>query len=219
MAMREELVGRWNELKVPVGERVDALVALLDAAKTTPQLLTTYEAISGKLSARQPIAQVIGCTLTQTECTHTISQLISRKQYIEYKLKLASRIGGEGSNLSAADRAQLITELTELQSNADQLVRQFEKKYGESYFKGAPQSSGAFPTTTLSLQQLSQMSPTHGPPDAFPSTPLSPAPYSTTPAASQSSASSTINSFSNMTPVAKNGSASVSKLAGGMGRK
>ncbi len=57
-AMREELVNRWNELKAPVGDRVDTLVSLLDAAKVTPQMLAIYEALSSKLSARQPIAQV-----------------------------------------------------------------------------------------------------------------------------------------------------------------
>ncbi len=65
----------------------------------------------------------------------SLCQLINRKQYIEYKLKLASRIGGEGSNLSSSDRAQLISELTDIQNSADQLVRQYEKKHGESYFK------------------------------------------------------------------------------------
>ena len=57
-AMREELVNRWNELKAPVADRVDTLVALLDAAKVTPQMLAIYEALNTKLAARQPIAQV-----------------------------------------------------------------------------------------------------------------------------------------------------------------
>ena len=68
--------------------------------------------------------------------------MISRKQYIEYKLKLASRIGGEGSNLSASDRAQLITELTDIQSNVDSLCKQYEKKFGESFFKTAALVNG-----------------------------------------------------------------------------
>lgn len=63
--------------------------------------------------------------------------MVSRKQYIEYKLKLASRIGGEGSNLSASDRAQLITELTDIQTNVDSLCKQYERKFGESFFKSA----------------------------------------------------------------------------------
>ena len=56
--MREELEKRWNELKTPVADRVESLVALLDASKVTPQMLSIYETLNTKLSARQPIAQV-----------------------------------------------------------------------------------------------------------------------------------------------------------------
>lgn len=56
--MREELEKRWNELKTPVADRVESLVSLLDASKVTPQMLSIYETLNTKLSARQPIAQV-----------------------------------------------------------------------------------------------------------------------------------------------------------------
>jgi hypothetical protein len=39
------------------------------------------------------------------------------------------------SNLTAAERAAYITELTEIQSSLDANTKQYEKKYGESYFK------------------------------------------------------------------------------------
>lgn len=61
--VREELVARWNELKVPAAERVEALVNLLDASRATPQMLSVYEALNSKLSARQPIAQVQNCVV------------------------------------------------------------------------------------------------------------------------------------------------------------
>ena len=117
-AMRENLFNQWNELKTPVADRVEALVSLIDSAKVTPQFLARYEYVNNKLSDRVPIAQAI-----------------SRKQFIEYKLKLASRLGGDGGSLTPAERATLITELTEIQASMDQATKLYEKKYGESYFK------------------------------------------------------------------------------------
>ena len=116
--MRETLFDQWDELKTPVAERVDALVSLVDSAKVTPQFLTRYEYINQKLSDRVPIAQAL-----------------SRKQFIEYKLKLASRLGGDGATMSSGERASLITELTEIQTSMDQAVKLYEKKYGESFTK------------------------------------------------------------------------------------
>lgn len=71
------------------------------------------------------------------------SQLASRKQFIEYKLKLATRVGSDGSSssaggVSAADRAALIAELTEVQANAEALVRQYERRFGEPYLRMTP---------------------------------------------------------------------------------
>ena len=89
-----------------------------------------------KLSARQPIAQ-----------------LASRKQFIEYKLKLATRVGSDGSGpgssgVSPADRAALIAELTEVQANVEALVRQYERRFGEPYLRMTPAGpdGGAPPT-------------------------------------------------------------------------
>ena len=62
--------------------------------------------------------------------------MINRKQFIEYKLKLASRLGAEGNSMTQSERAALITELTEVQGNIDVMIKQYEKKYNESYNKG-----------------------------------------------------------------------------------
>jgi len=99
-------------------------------------LQARYEAVVEKLSARQPIAQ-----------------LASRKQFIEYKLKLATRVGSDGSGpgssgVSPADRAALIAELTEVQANVEALVRQYERRFGEPYLRMTPAGpdGGAPPT-------------------------------------------------------------------------
>lgn len=68
-------------------------------------------------------------------------QSINRKQFIEYKLKLASRISnngdtvGSGNTISPADRALMITELTELQGSIDSAIKTYERKYNESFNK------------------------------------------------------------------------------------
>lgn len=56
--MREDLSQRWNELKTPLSDRVDCLSAMLDAAPVSPEMISRYEAVVEKLSARQPIVQV-----------------------------------------------------------------------------------------------------------------------------------------------------------------
>lgn len=113
--MRQELIGRCEELKLNPSERVDFLASLLDAATATPEMLALYENITTKLTARVPIAQ-----------------LLNRKQFIEYKLKLASKVGGAGDS-SSAEKADLITELTEVKANLEKLTRQYEKSFGESF--------------------------------------------------------------------------------------
>jgi hypothetical protein len=143
--MRESLTSQWAELKTPPAERVEALAALLDAALPSPQLLARFEFLQGKLADRVPIAQAI-----------------SRRQFLEYKLKLAARMDGSGAGsgtgagaLSSADRAAFITELTEIQAALDSSTKQYEKKYGESYFKSlsasAAASTGAAPVAAVSL--------------------------------------------------------------------
>ena len=59
-SIREDLAQRWNELKTPLADRVECLAALLDAAQATPEVVSRYEGVVEKLSARQPIAQVNG---------------------------------------------------------------------------------------------------------------------------------------------------------------
>jgi hypothetical protein len=62
--LREDLTQRWGELKTPLADRVECLSALLDAAPAAPELVTRYEGMVEKLSARQPIAQVRKQALT-----------------------------------------------------------------------------------------------------------------------------------------------------------
>lgn len=125
--MRDDLSQRWSELKTPLADRVECLSALLDCAPAAPEVVTRYEAIVEKLSARQPIAQ-----------------LASRRQFIEYKLKLSSRIGTDGSSgttgVSPADRAALIAELTEVSANLEALTRQYERRFNEPFAKVGTES-------------------------------------------------------------------------------
>ena len=71
--------------------------------------------------------------------------MINRKQFLEYKLKLSSRLtnengGGTNNNnsnstINASERAALITELTEIHNNLEVLMNQYERRFGESYLK------------------------------------------------------------------------------------
>lgn len=77
-------------------------------------------------------------------------QLANRKQFIEYKLKLATRASADGTSaaagVSAADRAALIAELTEVQANSEALIRQYERRFGESYAKLGGEGAGPGPS-------------------------------------------------------------------------
>lgn len=110
--VRADLCQRWDELKTPPAERVATLCALLDNASPTPAALALYENISAKLTDRVPIAQ-----------------LLSRKQFVEYKLKLSAAGGGGG--LSTSERADLISQLSEVKSQIDRLARNYEKTHNE----------------------------------------------------------------------------------------
>lgn len=68
--------------------------------------------------------------------------MINRKQFLEYKLKLSSRLttdnsgaNNNNSTISASERAALITELTEIHNNLEVLMSQYERRFGESYSK------------------------------------------------------------------------------------
>jgi hypothetical protein len=78
-------------------------------------------------------------------------QLASRKQFIEYKLKLATRTGPDGTSVttgvSPADRAALIAELTEVQANSEALIRQYERRFGEAYGKVGTDGPGSVPAS------------------------------------------------------------------------
>ena len=108
-------MAKCEELKLPPAERVDFLASLLDAAQPTPELLTLYDSVAQKLTARVPIAQ-----------------LSHRKQFIEYKLKLAQKNGSDGQS-SSAEKADLIAELTEVKNNLEKLTRNYERTFHESY--------------------------------------------------------------------------------------
>lgn len=78
-------------------------------------------------------------------------QLASRKQFIEYKLKLATRVGADGSSVatgvSPADRAALIAELTEVQANMEALIRQYERRFNEAYLRMTATGTGCLDST------------------------------------------------------------------------
>lgn len=62
----------------------------------------------------------------------------NRKQFIEYKLKLASRStgpAGSETNIAAgnAEKASLIAELTEIKNNLERSTKQYEKSFGEGF--------------------------------------------------------------------------------------
>ena len=123
-----------------------------------------------------------------------VTQLASRKQFIEYKLKLATRTGADGgglnSGVSAADRQALAAELVEVQSSSDALIRQYEKRFGESYLKmsvgdGAAGAGGSSVSAAAAPAGSAQA--------PVPSTPATPA------ARSSTSPGATLPSTSNAT--------------------
>ena len=63
--------------------------------------------------------------------------MLSRKQYVEYKLKLAQRPGAtSGSDaLSQAGRAELSQELQELANSIDNATRQYEIRFSERFVR------------------------------------------------------------------------------------
>ncbi len=60
----------------------------------------------------------------------------NRKQFIEYKLKLASRSSGDNTPANTAgnaEKASLIAELTEIKNNLERSMKQYEKSFGEMF--------------------------------------------------------------------------------------
>lgn len=119
--LREELTKKWTEQGTPIEERLEVLMNMLDAATVTPQMVDRYEAVVSKLSARLPI-----------------TQMMSRKQYLEYKIKLSQRAGSTGNNEQVL--VELTSELSSLQASIAQATREYERRYSERfvYSKGAP---------------------------------------------------------------------------------
>lgn len=120
LQLRADLLAKCEELKLPPAERVEYLAQLLDAAQPTPELLTLYDAVATKLTARVPLAQ-----------------LSHRKQFLEYKMKLASNHhpgGNAGAGgVSVAEKAEIIAELTEVKAQLEKLSRNYERMFHESY--------------------------------------------------------------------------------------
>ena len=95
------------------------LMQLLDAADYSPELASKYETIQKRLSSRLPIVQ-----------------MITRKQYIEYKLKHIQKVSSEDASARAealAAKPALLTELSDLKINIDAAVREYEQTYGERF--------------------------------------------------------------------------------------
>jgi hypothetical protein len=127
--LRADLSQHWDELKTPVAERVAMLSQLLDSAGVTPGTLAVYESISAKLADRAPLAQ-----------------LLNRKQFLEYKLKLSARTmvtatagaagdsnSGGSQSMSTSERAELIAELSETKAQIERLAKHYEKAHGEPF--------------------------------------------------------------------------------------
>ena len=97
--------------------------------------------------------------------------MINRKQFLEYKLKLSSRLttdnsgaNNNNSTISASERAALITELTEIHNNLEVLMNQYERRFGESYSKMTTTNTsvgggggGGGSTTTTSMASASML--------------------------------------------------------------
>ncbi len=81
-------------------------------------------------------------------------QLLNRKQFIEYKLKLATKASTDSApgSLQSSEKAQLITELTEVKSNLEKLLRQYEKDFGEHFNVG--NIASAVSTTSAVVQPV-----------------------------------------------------------------
>ena len=73
--IRGELESTWNDLNTAPQDRVDMLVALLDEAEVTPELINKFNEIMVKLSARVPIVQV-RCILLQCLYSHSAAVII-----------------------------------------------------------------------------------------------------------------------------------------------
>jgi hypothetical protein len=109
--MTADLQTKWDELGAPTEERNAALVALLDSAVANPTMIAKYEEIVTKLNAKVPIVQ-----------------LLSRKQYVEYKLKYAER-----DQAHVAEQSALSAELRDLEADVLRAIALYEASFREKY--------------------------------------------------------------------------------------
>jgi hypothetical protein len=122
-ALKTELAQRWQELGTPIEERVLILASILDAVPLTPAMVSKYESVLAKLAARLPIME-----------------MLSRRQYIEYKLKLAQRSTNPGGQLDTQalnSVAELTDEINELQASIDASTRAYEERFAERFTRPA----------------------------------------------------------------------------------
>jgi hypothetical protein len=126
--------------------------------------------------------------------------LINRKQFIEYKLKLATRASNEGGSgsLLPAEKASLIQELTEVKGNLDRLSRQFEKDFGES---GPNVASGLTQLSPTPYSAVKTAPATEAVDPAIHPAPVPSSSAISTPAATPSSVQSRIHAFTKPQPV------------------
>lgn len=139
-----DLESSWTELNTPFSDRIEMLTSILDDAEVNPEMSAKYEQIMKKLSARLPIAQAL-----------------SRKQYLEYKIKLTSRAdSGKGDGFP--HQTELNAELRELQRYLSDALVKYENYYGESFHRqdSTPLSPGRSSSPTsmgaLAVSQISQ---------------------------------------------------------------
>ena len=136
-SQRDSLLKLWQGLGTPTEEKVQVLLSLLDSADYTPELARRYETIQKRLSARLPIVQ-----------------MLTRRQFIEYKLKYIQKFAvseSPGAEMSRAEalssKSSLLTELSELQGSIENAIRDYEQQFGERFVKPAvpPQNAATTP--------------------------------------------------------------------------
>lgn len=124
----EGLVQLWNTLEVPLEQRLDALVALLDSTPMTKAMLSRYQEVESRLKQRQ-----------------SIREMIAREQALEGHIGMLRQLA-DGS----LDQPIEPNHLAALKLNSDELVSlrarlmeekaRFVDQYGERFSDSVPES-------------------------------------------------------------------------------
>lgn len=153
-SQRDSLLKLWQGLGTPSEEKVQVLIELLDSADHTPELSRRYETIQKRLSARLPLVQ-----------------MLTRKQYIEYKLKYIQKFAVSdtpGAEMSRADalasKSAFLMELSELQGAIENGIRDYENQFGERFVRPTATQHTAAPTTEHPRTQQSAATSSSGRP-------------------------------------------------------